>query len=207
MMTKIAQLDGSNIGDIADCKTLYPSTSFPASGPSGEWLAQNACAEVVTFLPFDSATQRSEGVDPYLSDGKVYTRRIVDMTDEELAEADKEKKARNRQQSIASIEQEFEDTVSKITEGYTESEIQTWDQQAFEAQAFLLDNTFDTPLIDAILSGVDKTKLEFCELIVSKRDIYKPAVGSALAVKNKSLTEIGEDGLRPTDQELSAKGL
>ena len=105
----------------------------------------------------------------------------------------------NRQRSIQSIEQEFEISVAKITEGYTESEILTWDQQALEAQAFLLDNTFDTPLIDAILSGGDKTKLDFCKLIISKRDVYKPAIGAALAAKNKSLTEIGEDGLRPVD--------
>jgi len=82
---KIARLDGSNIGEIADHKSLFPNTSFPASGPSTQWLAANSCAEVVTFLAYDSATQKNESVEPYLSDGKVYTRRVTDMTSEEQA--------------------------------------------------------------------------------------------------------------------------
>jgi len=84
-MMKIAQLDGSTIGDIADCKVLFPNTSFPKSGPDAGWLTLNSCAEVVTFLPFDAATQKNESVTPYLSDGKVYTRRVTDMTSDERA--------------------------------------------------------------------------------------------------------------------------
>ena len=82
---KIARLDGSTIAEIADHKSLFPNTSFPASGPSIQWLAANSCAEVVTFLAYDSATQKNEGVEPYLSGGKVYTRRVTDMTSEEQA--------------------------------------------------------------------------------------------------------------------------
>ena len=37
------------------------------------------------FLAYDSATQKNEAVTPYLSDGKVYTRRVTDMTSEERA--------------------------------------------------------------------------------------------------------------------------
>ena len=82
---KIARLDGSTIAEIADHKSLFPNTSFPASGPSTQWLAANSCAEVVTFLAYDSATQKNESVEPYLSGGKVYTRRVTDMTSEEQA--------------------------------------------------------------------------------------------------------------------------
>jgi len=84
-MMKIAQLDGSTIGDIADCRVLYPNTSFPKSGPDEGWLTLNECAEVVTFLAFNAVTQKNESVTPYLSDGKVYTRRVTDMTSEERA--------------------------------------------------------------------------------------------------------------------------
>ena len=82
---KIAKLDGSNIGEIADHKSLFPNTSFPKSGPDSDWLADNSCAEVVVFLAYDSATQKNESVTPYLSDGKVYTRRVTDMTSDERA--------------------------------------------------------------------------------------------------------------------------
>lgn len=84
-MMKIAQLDGSTIGDIAECTALYPNTSFPKSGPDAEWLTLNECAEVVTFLAFNASTQKNESVTPYLSGGKVYTRRVTDMTDAEKA--------------------------------------------------------------------------------------------------------------------------
>ena len=82
---KIAILDGSTVGEIADHKSLFPNTSFPKSGPDVTWLATNSCAEVVTFLAFDSATQTCDGVDPYLDSGKVYTRRVTDMTSDEQA--------------------------------------------------------------------------------------------------------------------------
>ena len=82
---KIARLNGSTVGEIADHKSLFPNTSFPKAGPDADWLADNSCAEVVVFLAFDSATQKNEGVDPYLSGGKVYTRRVTDMTSDERA--------------------------------------------------------------------------------------------------------------------------
>jgi len=81
----IARLDGSTIGGIADHKSLFPTTSFPKSGPDSDWLAANSCAEVVVFLAYDSATQKNESVTPYLSGGKVYTRRVTDMSNDERA--------------------------------------------------------------------------------------------------------------------------
>lgn len=82
---KIAILDGDTIGNIADCKSLFPNTSFPKNGPSAEWLTSNSAAEVVTFLDFNAATQKNEIVAPYLSGGKVYTRRVTNMTNAEKA--------------------------------------------------------------------------------------------------------------------------
>ncbi len=93
---KIARLDGSTVGEIADHKTLFPNVSFPSSGPDATWLAANGCAEVVRFLSFDSATQKSEGVDPYLEDGKVYTRRVVDLSDADVASRTAALEASNR---------------------------------------------------------------------------------------------------------------
>jgi len=97
---KIAKLDGSTISEIADHKSLFPNTSFPKAGPDATWLAANGCAEVVVFLAFDSATQKNESVTPYLSNGKVYTRRVTDMTSDEqaavVAEANAATATRNR---------------------------------------------------------------------------------------------------------------
>ncbi len=93
---KIARLDGSTVGEIADHKTLFPNVSFPSTGPDATWLSDNSCAEVVKFLAFDSATQKSEGAAPYLDDGKVYTQRVVDLTLDDLASRTAALKASNR---------------------------------------------------------------------------------------------------------------
>ena len=82
---QIARLDGTTVVGMADHNKLFPNVSFPSTGPDATWLADNSCAEVVKFLAFDSATQKSEGVDPYLEDGKVYTSRVVNLLTEELA--------------------------------------------------------------------------------------------------------------------------
>jgi len=97
----IAQLDGSTIGEIADHKSLFPNTSFPKTGPDSDWLAANSCAEVVVFLAYDSATQKNEAVTPYLSGGKVYTRRVTDMTSEERAAVVTEANAATAQRNRA----------------------------------------------------------------------------------------------------------
>ena len=93
---KIARLDGSTVGEIADHKTLFPNVSFPSTGPDATWLAANGCAEVVKFLAFDSSTQKSEGTAPYLDDGKVYTQRVVDLSDDDLASRTAALEASNR---------------------------------------------------------------------------------------------------------------
>ena len=80
---KIAKLNGSTVGEVGDHKALFPNVSFPSTGPDATWLSDNSCAEVVRFLAFDSATQRSDPADPYLDDGKVYTRRVVDLSSDE----------------------------------------------------------------------------------------------------------------------------
>ena len=82
---KIAKLDGSTIVAVGDHTALFPNTRFYGKKPDEHWLTKNSCAEVVVFLAYDSATQKNEGVDPYLSDGKVYTRRVTDMTSDEQA--------------------------------------------------------------------------------------------------------------------------
>lgn len=93
---KIAKLNGSTVGEIGDHKALFPNVSFPSTGPDATWLSDNSCAEVVKFLAFDSATQKSEGAAPYLDDGKVYTQRVVDLTLDDLASRTAALEASNR---------------------------------------------------------------------------------------------------------------
>jgi len=79
----IAQLSGSTIVAVGDHTALFPNTRFYKGGPDSTWMANHSCVDVVKYLAYDRATQKSEVVTPYLQDGKVYTRRVVNMTDSE----------------------------------------------------------------------------------------------------------------------------
>jgi len=82
---KIAKMNGSTLVSVGTPKELYPNTKFPVGGPTDDWLTNASCVRAVEFLAFDNATHRSESVTPYVSDGTVYTRRVVALTSDEIA--------------------------------------------------------------------------------------------------------------------------
>ncbi len=97
---KIAKMNGDTIVEVGSHRTLFPNTNFYSAEPNDAWLLNNSCVKVVTFLSFDNATHKSESVEPYLSDGGVYIRRVVELTTDEkaakTADAIAETKLRNR---------------------------------------------------------------------------------------------------------------
>lgn len=97
---KIAKMNGDTIVEVGSHRTLFPNTNFYSAEPNDAWLLNNSCVKVVTFLSFDNATHKSESVEPYLSNGEVYIRRVVELTTDEkaakTAAAIAETKVRNR---------------------------------------------------------------------------------------------------------------
>ena len=78
-------MNGSTLVSVGTPKELYPNTKFPPKGPTDDWLTNASCVRAVEFLDFNKATHRSESVTPYISDGTVYTRRVVALTSDEIA--------------------------------------------------------------------------------------------------------------------------
>ena len=72
-------------GRVAPYKTMFPNTSFPASGPSDEFLASAGAYKVSVFRPYDRATQKLVPCDPVVEDGFAYVVQVVDKTAEEIA--------------------------------------------------------------------------------------------------------------------------
>jgi hypothetical protein len=72
-------------GVVAHYKEIFRNTSFSASGPSDEFLAENNAKKVTVFKAHDRATQKLVSVNPYEEDGIVYTVSVVDKTAEEIA--------------------------------------------------------------------------------------------------------------------------
>ena len=78
-------MNGSTLVSVGTPKELYLNTKFPVGGPTDDWLTNASCVRAVEFLDFNKATHRSESVTPYISDGTVYTRRVVALTSDEIA--------------------------------------------------------------------------------------------------------------------------
>ena len=72
----IAKIDNGNI-TVGDYRELFPNTSFPVTGPNDDFYAENGCAKVSTFKPYNHDTEMLIGCDPYLEDGVVYTVQVT----------------------------------------------------------------------------------------------------------------------------------
>jgi hypothetical protein len=72
-------------GQVAHYKTMFPNTSFPASGPSDAFLAEQDAVKVSMFRPYDRATQKLVSCEPVVENGWAYVVEVVDKTEEEVA--------------------------------------------------------------------------------------------------------------------------
>jgi hypothetical protein len=81
-------------GQVAHYKTMFPNTSFPASGPSDAFLASQGAVKVSMFRPHDRATQKLVSCEPVVENGFAYVVAVEDKTAEEIA-ADVASKAAN----------------------------------------------------------------------------------------------------------------
>ena len=76
-------IDGqiANTGKLAD---MYPNTSFPATGPSDQWMTDNSIKMIKKWKEYDKATQKLVNTSPYLDSGEVYDVQVQDLTAEEI---------------------------------------------------------------------------------------------------------------------------
>ena len=81
---QVAKINADNeIEEVGELKALFPNVSFPANGPNADWYTENNVMSVTVGLSFDPAEKKQEQADPYISDGVVYTVRLVDLTSDE----------------------------------------------------------------------------------------------------------------------------
>ena len=92
------------IHDMAPLSDLYPTTTFPASGPSLEWLAAENLFEI-QMRKSHTATQKLVQVQPYVEDGAVYGVNVVALSQDELDAIDNAAKAQNEAQAKRLLEE------------------------------------------------------------------------------------------------------
>ena len=81
---QIAKIEDGKI-TVGNYRDLFPNTSFSANGPNDDWFVENNCLTVTVFKPFDAATQKLVGCEPYIEDNQVFTVKVEDKTPEEMA--------------------------------------------------------------------------------------------------------------------------
>lgn len=97
---QIAKVQNGAVTQIGDYKELFPQTSFPASGPSAEWMQAHGVLPVTVFKAHDSSHKLTPAA-PYIENGQVFTVQVSPKSDAELnAELDSAK-ARVRAQRDA----------------------------------------------------------------------------------------------------------
>ena len=81
----IALVDNGQVTAVGDYRARFPQTSFPPSGPSDEFRAENGAMKVNVWLPYDQMTEKLAACPPYIDGDWVYTVEVVPLTPEDIA--------------------------------------------------------------------------------------------------------------------------
>lgn len=84
----VAIVNNGSIEQTGELSVLFPNVSFPASGPSDEWMAENNLVPVTYFKAYDAATQKIVSCEAYLEGGAVYAVSVESLSADELAAKD-----------------------------------------------------------------------------------------------------------------------
>ena len=92
----IAKVNGQTVVEVGDYRDLFPNTSFPSTGISDAWLADNSCMGVTVFKPYDSNTQKLVPATPYIEGNTVYTVDVASLSPEDIAAKQASQAAQNK---------------------------------------------------------------------------------------------------------------
>ena len=99
---QIAIIKDNKIESMGEHRELFSKVSFPATGPSSDWMTENSVMPVTMSRSYDRMTQKSTSVDPYIEDNVVYLHKIESLTDSEKTaaqtEVNNQTAARNREE-------------------------------------------------------------------------------------------------------------
>ena len=99
---QIAIIKDNKIESMGEHRELFSKVSFPATGPSSDWMTENSVMPVTMSRSYDRMTQKSTSVDPYIEDNVVYLHKIESLTDSEKTaaqtEVDNQTASRNREE-------------------------------------------------------------------------------------------------------------
>lgn len=97
----IAIVNGQTVEQVGDYRDLFPNTSFPISGISDEFLAENNAKKVNVFKSYDADTQKLVSAAPYVEGEWVYTVNVAPLSPEDIAARQASQAAKNKSKAEA----------------------------------------------------------------------------------------------------------
>lgn len=94
------------------------------------------------------------------------------------------------EQKNSEAEASFVNEIATIKGTYSQSEIDGWDIQKQEAEAYQLDSNAPTPTISAIATASGETVADLVTKIMAKVAAYQSAYGTALGKKRKMQNDV-----------------
>ena len=98
----IAKVEDGQVINVSDYRDMFPNTSFPDSGPDNQFMIENGCMYVNSWLPYDINTQKLASVTPYIQIDDplnplqwVYTIAVEPLTPEEIEQQNESKRQKN----------------------------------------------------------------------------------------------------------------
>ena len=145
----IAIVNGQTVEQVGDYQALFPNTSFPASGPTPEWMAENSCMYVTVWLPYDASTQYLESVAPYIDGNTVYTVIVAQMTPEMINAMHQSQAAQNKTKAANLLSQTDWTAIPDVADPLKSDPYLT-NQPAFVAWRSIIRAIAVTPTWDAV---------------------------------------------------------
>jgi len=95
--------------------------------------------------------------------------------------------AKKRFETAANIRRKYADMILAVAAPYSAVERETWYAQLNEADAWLLDNTTNVPLLTAMATARDISVAVLVEKIKENDTLYRSAVGMLLGQQQAEL--------------------
>ena len=83
------------------------------------------------------------------------------------------------------LRERLDEIVSPIRDAYPKTEVQTWDQQAAEAEALIADATSPAPMIRSIAQALGQDPVAYAQAVKAKADAYR-ALGAAVVAARQT---------------------
>tara|TARA_B100000214_G_scaffold234931_1_gene171708 strand:- start:852 stop:1331 length:480 start_codon:yes stop_codon:yes gene_type:complete len=84
---QIAIIKDNAVETMGEHRELFSNVSFPATGPSSDWMSENSVMPLIRYHSYNILTEKLVDVDPYIESGVVYLTKVETLTDSEKTAA------------------------------------------------------------------------------------------------------------------------